>query len=788
MDQLAQGLGPPLVALMARSLYDESLVDAELESYLGNARSRRITRLRCLSADERQRETEMEALIALSLGFPIDELLPAERPLLPGLSPRPPKTTSSSATTSSPPGAPTRGCRSRARACRRPYDNLVAAAHGFLAWEGHINFGVSAAFPASPPPDAPQRLAASVLVVGAGLAGLAAARQLLRFGLRVLVLEGRARPGGRVYTTHLGGDQAAVELGGSVITGIHANPLGVLARQLGIPLHKVRDSCPLYHHDGRTVDMKLDRSMDLVFNTLLEHATRLREYLKKAAEGISLGEGIERLRRFYKVAKSVEEREVLDWHLANLEFSNAGCLSELSLAHWDQDDQYEMGGDHCFLAGGNARLVHALCDGVPVLYEKTVKRIEHGEDGVSITVEGGQVFKADMALCTAPLGVLKSRSIIFEPELPERKLEAIQRLGFGLLNKVAMVFPHVFWDEEIDTFGCLNKERSKRGEFFLFYSYHTVSGGAVLIALVAGEAALEFEKVDPAVALHRVLGILKGIYGPKGVTVPDPIQSCCTRWGSDPLCSGSYSHIRVGSSGTDYDILAESVNDRLFFAGEATNRAYPATMHGALLSGLREASKILHASESRLNSDYKKYALQKSIRLINNVLDDLFMEPDLECGRFSFVFSYITPEEEQAPGLARITLEKPLLLPSKKRKVKGNQKDQDPVAEKIDQEVFYLYATVSQEQATELMECDDDKSRIAVLCKDLGVKLMGYDSTYDHLESSESQEKVAGTEELENRTLICTGTLLLFVEKNPIFSLLVWAKNWLIDCSLVCKL
>ncbi|VAI76036.1 unnamed protein product [Triticum turgidum subsp. durum] len=393
----------------------------------------------------------------------------------------------------------------------------------FVTAMGHVNFGVSAAFPASSPADALQAPAASVLVIGAGLAGLAAARQLLRFGLRVLVLEGRARPGGRVYTSRLGGGQAAVELGGSVITGIHANPLGVLARQLGIPLHKVRDRCPLYHTDGRTVGTRLDRSIDLVFNTLLDHATRLREALKEAAEGISLGEGIERLRRLYNVAKSEEEREVLDWHLANLEFSNAGCLSELSLAHWDQDDQFEMGGDHCFLAGGNSRLVHALCDGVPVLYEKTVKRIEHGVDGVSITVEGGQVFQADMALCTVPLGVLKSGSIVFDPELPENKLGAIQRLGFGLLNKVAMVFPSVFWDEEIDTFGCLNKESSKRGEFFLFYSYHTVSGGAVLVALVAGEAALEFEKIDPVVTLHRVLGILRE--AETNTETPEMIQS-----------------------------------------------------------------------------------------------------------------------------------------------------------------------------------------------------------------------------------------------------------------------
>ncbi|CAO2205716.1 unnamed protein product [Urochloa humidicola] len=721
--------------------YDESLDDAALTAYLGDAHSRRVRRLRRLTDEERQRETETEALIALSLGFPIDDLLPEERPLLPD-----PNIADAPndyivvrnhilASWRADPGAPL----PRARVLETvaaTYDHLVAAAHGFLSREGHINFGVSAAFPAAPPPDAAIQgpsSSASVLVLGAGLAGLAAARQLLRFGLRVLVLEGRARPGGRVYTARLGGEEAAaVELGGSVITGIHANPLGVLARQLGVPLHKVRDRCPLYYPDGRTVETRLDRSIDLVFNTLLDHATRLREFMNEAAEKISLGEGIEKLRRLYHVARTNDERMVLDWHFANLEFSNAGCLTELSLAHWDQDDPYEMGGDHCFLAGGNSRLIHALCDGVPVLYEKTVNRIEHGADGVSVTVEGGQVFQADMVLCTVPLGVLKSKSILFDPELPEQKLGAIERLGFGLLNKVAMVFPHVFWDEDIDTFGCLNTESRKRGEYFLFYSYHTVSGGAVLIALVAGEAALEFEKVDPVVALHRVLAILRGIYGPKGVTVPDPIQSVCTRWGSDPFCWGSYSHIRVGSSGADYDILAESVNDRLFFAGEATNRAYPATMHGALLSGLREASKIHRAAESILNSDQKKYSLPKILRPPNGALEDLFFEPDLAFGRFSFVFASVTPDDPEALGLARISLEKTLHLQPKNQEPKEDQKDQEPAAEKIVAETFHLYATVSRELADRLQNSsNDDKGRLGLLCKDLSVKLMGYDSTCD---------------------------------------------------------
>jgi [histone H3]-N6,N6-dimethyl-L-lysine4 FAD-dependent demethylase len=228
----------------------------------------------------------------------------------------------------------------------------------------------------------------------------------------------------------------------------------------------------------------------------------------------------------------------------------------------------------------------------------------------------------------------------------------------------------------------------------------------------------------------KILFMFSGIYGPKGVTVPDPVQSVCTRWGSDSLCSGSYPHIRVGSSGADYDILAESIDERVFFAGEATNRAYPATMHGALLSGLREASKILRAAESRADPDQKKYSLQKSLRTPSGILEDIFMEPDLAFGRFSFVFSSVTPDDPEAPGLARISLDKRLLLPLNNHESKEDQKDQAPAAQKVDRETFYLYATISREQADGLqLSSDDEKSTLALLCKDLSVKLMGYDCT-----------------------------------------------------------
>lgn len=389
------------------------------------------------------------------------------------------------------------------------YQTLLDSAYNYLVSRGYINFGVAASIKEKIPAE-PSK--SNVIVIGAGLAGLAAARQLMRFGFKVTILEGRKRAGGRVYTKKMeGGNRvsAAAELGGSVLTGTLGNPLGIVARQLGYMLHKVRDKCPLYSLDGKPVDPDMDMKVETAFNRLLDKASRLRQLMGDVSVDVSLGAALETFRQVYGDAVNDEEMNLFNWHLANLEYANAGLLSNLSLAFWDQDDPYDMGGDHCFLPGGNGRLVQALAENMPILYEKTVHTVRYSSDGVQV-IAGSQVFEGDMALCTVPLGVLKKGSIKFIPELPQRKLDGIKRLGFGLLNKVAMLFPHVFWETDLDTFGHLSDEPSRRGEFFLFYSYATVAGGPLLIALVAGEAAHKFESMSPTDAVTRVLQILKG--------------------------------------------------------------------------------------------------------------------------------------------------------------------------------------------------------------------------------------------------------------------------------------
>ncbi|KAF2538346.1 hypothetical protein F2Q68_00019601 [Brassica cretica] len=115
--------------------------------------------------------------------------------------------------------------------------------------------------------------------------------------------------------------------------------------------------------------------------------------------------------------------------------------------------------------------------------------------------------------------------------------------------------------------------------------------------------------MSPTDSVKRVLQILRGIYHPKGIVVPDPVQALCSRWGQDKFSYGSYSYVAVGSSGDDYDILAESVGDgRVFFAGEATNKQYPATMHGAFLSGMREAANILRVARRRASESASNLA------------------------------------------------------------------------------------------------------------------------------------------------------------------------------------
>ncbi|CAO1441945.1 unnamed protein product [Diamesa serratosioi] len=326
---------------------------------------------------------------------------------------------------------------------------------------------------------------------------------------------------------------------------------------------------------------------------------------------------------------SSEDRQILDWHFANLEFANATPLHNLSLKHWDQDDDFEFIGHHTTVLNGYSCVPIALTEGLDIRLNTAVKKIRYYDGGVEVEAENlktndsSVIHKADIVLSTLTLGVLKiaidessnqANTVRFDPPLPNWKQTAISRLGFGNLNKVVLCFDRIFWEPDTNLFGHVGSTTASRGELFLFWNIYQLP---VLLTLVAGQSAAIMENVSDDVIVGRCIAVLKGIFGDKAV--PQPKETVVTRWRADPWARGSYSFVSVGSSGSDYDLLAAPVKPqsahstqpadvknetgpdddednktlpRLFFAGEHTIRNYPATVHGALLSGLREAGRI----------------------------------------------------------------------------------------------------------------------------------------------------------------------------------------------------
>ncbi|KAL0314614.1 UNVERIFIED_CONTAM: Lysine-specific histone demethylase 13 [Sesamum angustifolium] len=490
----------------------------------------------------------------------------------------------------------------------------------------------------------------SIIVVGAGPAGLTAARHLQRQGFIVTVLEARSRIGGRVFTDR-SSLSVPVDLGASIITGMEADidterrpdPSSLICSQLGLELTVLNSDCPLYDTvTGQKVPADLDEALEAEYNSLLddmvmvvaekgEHAMTMSleeglEYgLKRrrmahsgqedmevlpvkpqdtsvASEGFAVDDEVSNAQGSETEGLSPLERRVMDWHFAHLEYGCAALLKEVSLPNWNQDDVYwGFGGAHCMIKGGYSAVVESLAKGICIHLDHVVTDISYCtkdsgtnnnvHEMVKVSTSNGKEFSGDAVLVTVPLGCLKAETIKFSPPLPQWKYLSIKRLGFGVLNKVVMEFPEVFWDDTIDYFGATAEDTNQRGWCFMFWNVKKTVGAPVLISLVVGKAAIDGQNFSASDHVSHALLVLRKLFGEHKVS--DPVASVVTDWGRDPYSYGAYSYVAVGSSGEDYDILGRPVQNCLFFAGEATCKEHPDTVGGAMMSGLREAVRII---------------------------------------------------------------------------------------------------------------------------------------------------------------------------------------------------
>jgi monoamine oxidase len=266
-------------------------------------------------------------------------------------------------------------------------------------------------------------------------------------------------------------------------------------------------------------------------------------------------------------------------------------LNELSLFNFDEGAAFK-GADHLF-AGGYGQLIDKLVlDGKlasNIILNQVVKSIDYSQSKGVKVITDKNIFSALAVLVTLPLGVLKANTVKFTPALPQTKQNAIKKLGFGTLNKTYFQFPTCFWAEDDDS-ELYNFISSTKGHWSEWLNIHHYNQQPVLLGFNAGKYGKDSEALSDKVLIFDGMQTLQKTYGK---TIPDPKGYLITRWNADPYAKGAYSFIGVGASTKDYNELAKPVTNKLFFAGEATSSQYAATVHGAFLSGEREAKNIM---------------------------------------------------------------------------------------------------------------------------------------------------------------------------------------------------
>ena len=163
----------------------------------------------------------------------------------------------------------------------------------------------------------------------------------------------------------------------------------------------------------------------------------------------------------------------------------------------------------------------------------------------------------------------------------------------GLLNKVVITFKHAFWPADAHILGILNNDVEERLEFF---PVPPGSKSSVLVALAFGAFAKQLESMSKQEVITKIVSQLIEIE--PSISSDDVVDIYVTAWSSDPLSRGAYTHIPPNSSMADPESLGRQIDNKLFFAGEATNPLYLGTMHGAYLSGIRAAKEIESSFEA----------------------------------------------------------------------------------------------------------------------------------------------------------------------------------------------
>ncbi|KAF7732130.1 hypothetical protein EC973_006385 [Apophysomyces ossiformis] len=463
--------------------------------------------------------------------------------------------------------------------------------------------------------DATKTIRTKVAILGGGVSGISAARNLTHSGIDdFVIVEARHILGGIYRYEHVAMSVRAqdaafagtrVELGCNWVQGLGTNPINELRKKYKLKTGVTKgEDVVFYNEHGKTEGKKeYDR-----FNEAYEALSKLAEYrLNHNMVDISVRTGLEMVgwKPQTPVEKAVEYY-VFDWEAAenpevsssiysaindNATYNGFGPGSDGDLFVLDK-----RGFKYPFIQEANQFLKkndHRL------KLNTKVTKIEYSKKGVRIHTDQDEIIIADYAITTFSLGVLQNDDVKWSPPFPSWKKEGLSGFHMATYTKIFMNFPYQFWDDNQFT---VYADPGRRGYYNAwqnlnapgFYPKNTTTN--IFFVTVTQDQSYAVESMTDEEVKDEIMDVLRSMYGDD---VPEPNEFLFPRWHSNPLFRGTYSNWPIGELGQHHINMKAPLHNRVFFAGEAMHDEEFGFLQGAWLSGEETAANVAQCIKSK---------------------------------------------------------------------------------------------------------------------------------------------------------------------------------------------